>query len=76
MGKKVFRYPDNWKPNRVVIKERDGRTDIFHNFGSSSAHGHSVIDNGEHVYSRTQGGYVVLDIPRSRGVCPKCGKPI
>ena len=76
MPKKVFRYPDNWKPNRVILKESEGRTDVHATSKGDPTHSHSVIENGEHVYSRTQGGNVVHDVPRGGKICPKCGQPM
>ena len=74
--RKVFRFPANWKPNRVTMRQTPSRTDVFHTSKGDKSHGHSVLNSGNLDYSRTQGGNVVKDVPRSGGgVCPKCGRP-
>lgn len=71
----VFRFPKNVTPNRVWMKQTPTRTDIYSTNKGESAHSHSVLNRGEHHYSRTQGGTEVLNVPSGGGCCPKCGRP-
>lgn len=71
--RKMFRYPSNVTPNRVVLKQTPSRTDVHATTKGSKSHSHTVVKDAKVVYSRTQGGNVITNKP-SGGCCPNCGR--
>ena len=72
--RKMFRYPSNVTPNRVVLKQTPSRTDVYATTKGSKNHSHTVVKDKAVVYSRTQGGNVITNKPSGGGCCPNCGR--
>ena len=55
-GKKIYRLPENFTPNRIVVVREGDRVDIYYGRKGEQAHGHSVFKSGKQVYARSRLG--------------------